>query len=115
MILVQSETATQAVSIFVRNPQDVYNFTLTNQATKQAQTFDIPLVPTTSFDGRLEFDLPMELDKDTFYTLIARSNGMVENYSVVYSGQNLSQRYKRVAPMFEQPTKEDVLYKLPKK
>ena len=103
------------VSVFVRNSQTSYDATLTDQSTKKADTFTFPFTVTNSFEGEVSFNIPLKVKKNTFYTLILRSGGKVENYSVCFCGTNLSQRFSRKSDMFVQPTKYKPLYKLPDK
>lgn len=103
------------VSVFVRNSQTTYNISFTNQSTKNIETFDLPFTATNTFEGEINFVLPMTPEKNTFYTLIMRSGGKIENYSVCYCGDNLTQRYSRKGEFYTQPTKDKPAYSMPDK
>lgn len=114
MILL-NPSGTNSISVFVRNGQASYDATFTDQSTKKEETFSVPFTVTNSFEGEVTFTLPVTPKKNTFYTLILRSGGIVENYSVCFCGTNLTQRFSRKGDMFIQPAKDKPLYNLPDK
>lgn len=114
MILLQPTILNQQLTVFVRDQQDIYKATVTNQSTNEETEFDVD--DTFLNEGALFFTLPVAPLKNTFYTIILRSEiGEVVSYYVAYCGTNTNQRYSRLKDEFALPAKDKVSFNIPDK